>query len=405
MPTSIPLANGKQGTGRGELDARFCALYYPETICLDEIELKYLLLLYDRILFLPIDLRPNPGHTSLSKRFSVNDAMLAGAFKSRQDAYYAQMYLSEPSGWDDRLKHLMDLYDELEEKERVIGLQDKVFTDTNQLHPLKVAVDADMTDSDFVSSCTRHQNPKILIPRGDQSNIKGGGFVLRPPLYTGDLYIPSICSERINTTLFIAGRDNLFPVCGNRMYVDLLKAKLKRAALVPPQYASPPGAAHRFSMLSWEVATEVVPRNVIQATSLKDLLRYKIACIDLKQKFRSYLQTLEIAMTSEPWQKKFSRELDNIVKKEIVPEVQRIREQKLTIWEKLFGDSLASMSLKVGLPVLGIQLVLGLSFWEILEASTKAFGVATLKPLLDAWQEERKLRRNALFFLVRLNKS
>ena len=110
-------------------------------------------------------------------------------------------------------------------------------------------------------------------------------------------------------------------------------------------------------------------------------------------------------MTSEPWQKKFSRELDNIVKKEIVPEVQRIREQKLTIWEKLFGDSLASMSLKVGLPVLGIQLVLGLSFWEILEASTKAFGVATLKPLLDAWQEERKLRRNALFFLVRLNKS
>ena len=40
---------------------KFAALYYPETICLDEIELKYLLLLYDRIYFLPIDVRLNPG--------------------------------------------------------------------------------------------------------------------------------------------------------------------------------------------------------------------------------------------------------------------------------------------------------------------------------------------------------
>lgn len=388
-----------------ELDTRFWALYYPETICLDEIELKYLLLLYDGIFFLPIDLRPNPGHTSLSQRFSVNDALLAGAFKSRQAAYYAQMYLSEPSGWDDRLKRLMDLYDELEEQKIVIGLQDDEFTDVNRDHPLKIAVDTDLQDSDFVSSCVRYQNEKIFIPKNDDGlKIKSGGFVLRPPLYEGELFIPGICSERLNSTLFIAGRDNLFPVCGNKMYVNLLKAKLKRAAVAPPQYATPPGSVHRFSLLSWEVATEVVPRNVIQTKLAQDLLTYKTACTDLKQKFRSYLQTLEIAMTSEPWEEKLSRELDNIVRKEIVPEVQRIREQKLTIWEKLFGESLTSISLKVAPPLIGIQLVLGLSFWEILALSTSVVGAATLKPLMDAWQEERKLRRNALFFLVRLQR-
>lgn len=390
-------------TTHGELDKRFSALYYPETICLDEIELRYLLLLYDRIFFLPIDLRPNPGHTSLSKRFSINDAFLTGAFKSREAAHYALMYISEPSAWDKRLKRLMDLYEELEEGGIAIGLQDDEFADVNQDHPLKAAVDADMGDRDFVSLCLRHQNQKIFIPKNDDdSKIKGGGFVARPMLYKGDLSIPSICSERINTTLFIAGRDNLFPVCGNRMYVDLLKAKLKRAALAPPQYATPPGSVHRFSLLSWEVVTEVVPRNVIQTKLAKDLLAYKDACIDLKEKFRSYLWSLEAAITSEPWEEKLSKELDNIVKKEIVPEVQRIREQKLVIWEKLFGESLTSISLKAAPPLVGIQLVLGLSFWEILALSTSAVGAATLKPLMDAWQEERKLRRNALFFLVRL---
>ena len=226
---------------------------------------------------------PNPGHTSLSKRFSVNDAMLAGAFESRQPAHYAQMYMSEPSDWDDRLKHLMDLYDELEERDKVVGLQDQAFTDTNQLHPLKIAVDADMADSDFVSLCLRYQNPKLFIPKGGGSKIKGGGFVLRPPLYKEDLYIPSICSERLNSTLFIAGRDNLFPVCGNKLYVHLLKAKLKRAEIAAPAYATPPGSVHRFSLLSWEVVTEVVPRNVIQSKSANDLLIYKDACIDLKE--------------------------------------------------------------------------------------------------------------------------
>lgn len=57
-----------------------CALYYPETICLDDAELKYLLLLYDKIYFLPIDVRLNPGHTRLSKRFSMNDAVLAVSY-------------------------------------------------------------------------------------------------------------------------------------------------------------------------------------------------------------------------------------------------------------------------------------------------------------------------------------
>ena len=380
-------------------------MYYPETICLDEAELKYLLLLYDKVFFLPIDNRLNPGHASLSKRFSIRDTILTGAFKSRKDDHYAIMYCSESNVWDDRMKRLMDLYDELEAKGIVAGLQDEEFSNPNERYPLEIAVDADMKDPEFIASCLRYQNKKIFLSKIDDAKIKGGGLIVRPFAYKEDLGIPSICSERMNATLFIAGRDNLFPVCGNFMYVELLRTKLKRAALAPPKYAPPPSTAHRFSLLSWEIATEVVPRNIILEKSTKDLLRYKVACIDLKQKFRSYLWRLEASVPYEPWDDNFPKTLDRIVKEEIVPEVQRIQEQKIVIWEKLFGQTLKSLiSLQAGPALVGIQLVLGLSLWEILALSTSVIAGATLKPLVDAWQEERNLRRNALFFLLKLQR-
>jgi hypothetical protein len=379
------------------------ALYYPETICLDEAELKYLLLLYDKVFFLPIDNRLNPGHTSLSKRFSIRDTILTGAFKSKKDDHYAIMYCSEANVWDDRMKRLMGLYDELEAKGIVAGLQDEEFTKTDEPHPLKEAVDSDMKDPEFISSCLRYQNKQIPLSRIEGAKMKGGGLLLKPFMYKEELGIPSICSERMNTTLFIAGRDNLFPVCGDPMYIELLKTKLKRAALTLPEYGTPPSTAHRFSLLSWEIATEVVPRNIILKKSTKELLRYKEACIDLKQKFRTYLWGLETSISSDPWDANFPVELDRIVKKEIVPEVQRIREQKIVIWEKLFSQTFKSLvSLQAGPALVGIQLVVGLSFLEILALSTSVIASATLKPLVDAWQEERSLRRNALFFLLRL---
>jgi hypothetical protein len=378
------------------------ALYYPETICLDEVELKYLLLLYDRVFFLPVDIQLNPGHTTLTKRFSLNDMTLAGAFKSKKASLYASMYSSEPNVWDDKMKRLMDLYDELEEKGIVIGLTDEKIANPYELHPLKVAVDADMKDFYFVSTCQRYQKEKITISKIDNAKMKSG-ILLRPPIYKGNLSIPSICSERINTTLFIAGRDNLFPVCGQPMYVELLKTKLRRAASAPPEHTTPPNTAHRFSLLSWEIATEVVPQNIIKEKSIKELLRYKIACIDLKQKFRSYLWSLESSMSAEPWGENFSREIDIIIKKEVIPEVQRIQEQKIAIWEKLFGQTLKSLtSVKIAPVLVGIHLVAGLSFWEILALSTSIIGGATFKPIVDAWQEMRPIRRNALFFLIRL---
>ena len=393
----------RYSNNEAKMSKELCALYYPETICLDDAELKYLLLLYDKIFFLPIDIRLNPGHTRLSKRFSMNDAILTGAFKSQREAHYAIMYSSESDCWDDYMKRLMDLYDELEDKKVLVGLDDGEYSDPNILHPLTTAVDADMSSSDFVNLCIIRRNEKIFVPRIEQSVVKGGGFMTRPPAYKGQKSIPSICSERLNTTLFIAGQKNLLPSCGSRMYIELLKMKLKRMVQYPPEYKTPPNEIHKISMLSWEVATEVVPKNIIQKKSPKELMKYKVACIDLKSKFRSYLWSLESNISSEPWDERFANELNGIIKRDIIPEIERIHEEKIRIWEKLFSDTLKSLtSIKVAPALVGIHLVPGLSFWQILAISTSVISGAILKPLAEAWEEERKVRRNSLFFLLRL---
>ena len=134
-----------------------------------------MLLLYDKVFFLPSDIHLNPGHTNLSKRFSMFDSILAGAFKSQKEAHYYNMYGSESDVWDDTMKRLMDLYDELEERKQISVLQEDSFSNVWEWHPLQVAVDADMQDSDFVTLCQKYRNKKIFIPMINNAKIKGGG--------------------------------------------------------------------------------------------------------------------------------------------------------------------------------------------------------------------------------------
>jgi hypothetical protein len=149
------------------------------------------------------------------------------------------MYSGEPKNWDAYMHRLMDLYDELEEKGVAVPLKDENFSNINSRHPLQPAVDADMQSRDFLWVCSHYKNPKIHVPDANDAEIKGGGFGMSPFKYKGDVGIASICSERINTALYFAGQDNLFPVSADGMYIDLLKDKLKRAETVAPTYPVP----------------------------------------------------------------------------------------------------------------------------------------------------------------------
>ncbi len=207
-------------------------LYYPETVCLKEDVLNFMLLNFDKIYFLPIDNQLNPGYgKTISSRFSMADSLLAGAFGSIEDAHYQLMYFADKKSWDDKLKKLMDDYDVLEEKGLCILLEDESYTNS---YPLESSIKSDVQDEKFLYYCKKYQNPKLFVPQQPKDTaIKGGGMVFRPPLYRDPFFFPSVCSERVNETLLFCGTHNLIPFTSNELFTHLLSTKYNRALLHP----------------------------------------------------------------------------------------------------------------------------------------------------------------------------
>src|SRR5687768_15791301 len=90
------------------------ALYYPQIVLLNETLLKHLVLVFDRITFLPNDIDLPSGHDSIRNRFSIYDDILFSAFGTKQDCILSGMYSSTSDRWNDNMKQLMDTYDYLE---------------------------------------------------------------------------------------------------------------------------------------------------------------------------------------------------------------------------------------------------------------------------------------------------
>lgn len=378
-------------------------LYYPETICLNELYLKYLILIYDKIFFLPVDIEQSANQNSLSRRFSIKDGALSAAFKSRKEVEPWVMYSSEPGAWDNSMKRLMELYDEYEEKGVLVGLSNEAISSSSAWHPLQPAVDADLTDESFVVECKRLENKDYQRPPVKDGKIKGGGFSIRPMKYKGSLATPSICSERINTALYMADQHNCIPVTPDNLFIRLLNCKLQRISTsnLERKVSKP----QKYSLLSWELMTTAIPQNLMESKSLHEIIRYKNALGEPNNRFRDYLFSLESAMENEPWDEKFIKELNSLVNGKILPDVRKLRDEKTEIWEKLFGQAVKSVAtVKVGAPIVTLMLYPGITFMEIVAYSTSIVSGAVMPALTDAWQEERRHRRNALFFLMNFPK-
>ena len=83
------------------------ALFYPQIVCLNETLLKYILLVFDRITFLPNDIDLPSGHDSVKKRFSINDDILFSVFGTQRECLLSGMYSSESIYWNDEIKQLV----------------------------------------------------------------------------------------------------------------------------------------------------------------------------------------------------------------------------------------------------------------------------------------------------------
>lgn len=390
---------------------RFDALYYPQTVCLNEKVLKYLLLHFNRIWFLPIDLHLNPGHTSIVRRFSIVDGLIASMFGSPEETRYTSMYDSEPNVWDDRLRRLMATYESLEEEGICCPLKDERFEDPGSVHPLKGAVDSDLRDAEFLAFCRRHKRPQAILPPDIGGEFKGGGAAMRPLVYPLEHRPAALCSERINTTLYIADAHDLVPVSSDRFFMKLFGTKLKRV-IANPEFRHERAAdvqerKLKLNMLSWEIFVEAIPDAAIAQRSVMDIVAYKRESRDLHERFWGYISKLEGEIASVPWSPAIGREVERLVQGTVLPGMKDLESARVDLWEKLFGRIVERSVAKWKLASLafGMTLIPSLSYAELLWYATAggAVALADMAPAVcDMVLARRRLRRSALFFLANL---
>jgi len=98
--------------------------------------------------------------------------------------------------------------------------------------------------------------------------------------------------------------------------------------------------------------------------------------------------------------------VDKLVRRKVVPEIERISEQKKQLWERFFGEALEVVTRpRVFLPIVGATLIPTVSYSELLLYSTAATAALAalggLGPKIkELVVEGRQLRRSALFFLL-----
>jgi len=386
----------------------FDAIYYPYTVCLDEEELKLLLLLYDRIFFMPNDTELNAGFESgITRRWSFHDATLQAAFSTPDRTYRAFMYSSEETYWDEDMKRLMATYETLEADGICIALRDERFERANQWHPLEEAVDEDVNDPAFVDRVRRASNDKLTIPRDDRFTIRGGGCAIRPMRHQGEGFA-ALCSERINTALGVAAESHLIPVAPNPKFASMLNAKLRRQLVKDPEayglVEMPLKRRARLNTLSWSIAGEVVSRDAIRSRSIADVLKYREATAEAAARFRLFIRQLETELHENPWSDAAMGEVRDLIIRRVLPEVQRVRDAKRDVWQRLFGEAATSLLspdvvvTAASSPVL-MHLVPGAGYAALLGSGGLALS-RLLKPLVAAWNEQNITRRNAMFFLL-----
>lgn len=382
----------------------FEAILYPELACLDPARLRYLLLLYDRLYFLPNDVRLNPGHDTIVSRFSIYDGLLAAGFRTEWECQRATMYASEPGGWDDPMRRLMDEYAQLEDQGLCVALREADFSNASAAHPLEAAVDWDMQDAAFQRICVsalRRKLPDFM----DYGPVKGGGVASRPPRWQGHALFSSICSERINTTLYLAARQGFVPVTSDAVFMNLLALKLQRANAELLKGQAVGGGEQRrafaYGMLSWTIATEVVPADMLARRSIDDVIRYRTASREAEGRFRTNLVRLSFREEEALLRGNAAEVANRLVQTEILPQVEALRAEKAKIWQKLFDEVVTTALRKDVLgALLAAHVLPGVWNWILIGGSVWTAADRIIPKVLEAKRAEEERRRNPMFFVI-----
>jgi hypothetical protein len=264
---------------------------------------------------------------------------------------------------------------------------------------------ADVADPRFTALCKAYENKKWIVPPEGPGEMKGGGMVTRPAPAKQQLGLMMIAAERVNSTLYWAERLGAVPVSNHELFNRVYGVKLRRA-LENRDFWDSRGLRDQMrnvtiSVLSWELFSEIIPLPSVSRRSIEEIIRYKQESSGLQERYRSYVGMLEAEVTTNPWEASHAKEIDKLVRGKVIPEMQKLSDERRVIWEKLFGEVVRVASQKKYLvPLIAASLIPGVSYIDLLQYGVPVMAAQAMPKVVELALERRQLRRNALFFLL-----
>jgi hypothetical protein len=410
------------------------ALYYPYARSFNRVMLKQAILLFDEVWFADpvgltlrkqfIDQHTGPARTHLDEWQSISEDY---DFLIEQGVVNVFDPVQE---WGNHLnaKYLQDLVlDDLQDEEFVATASTLASRDHWQL------IGKRMPSSDFFEAVVtflkrqKRTRPHLKVPRVSKtlrtvnipdvevSDYLHGCDKLDHYRYGfGHYTLPSSCgySLNINQGLLFSEKRDWQLLTDDGIALRLLNRKYLRAKTLLQHPATIPSVLlertpehfSKYNVLALNLIKSLIPSEELDKRSFAELIKFKKANSDLHDRFCFYLTELTSQLESEPWSENFGTEVLKLIDKKVIPEVNKVRTEMSSSYEKMFG-SILTKTVATITPTLAMSLFSGLTSGQILSLSLAAVsGVLSLSfpDIVDLWQSKRKWSRSAVSFLLKL---
>lgn len=415
-------------------------LYYPYSRCVDELNLKKALLLFDELVFL--DSQPQFARNAMMReeeKFNVDkveelylklsenkavkiinpqsiikqyDLLITSnvTYDIRDDDYCKTAIDYSADVWDILFERLPPsfieaFYPGAGTFSEAISLQNIIKSkgDTKKL-------------PNWIK-----QFATFRFPSGDEKQaweifknrykyVIGGNPHIR--LKTYEIPFLQASSLRINEALLICATNEYIPFTDSRIHSDLLNLKLnntiskiksdssfKKKVLPDIEYEIPK------EQLSLKIVDELLPSDVLNKLTFSELLTYKSENIKLLERFRAKVSELTVSIENVGYDDKYYRNLQKLVDKEVIPEVTEIKDELIKSYEKSFGRIIVN-SIVTMIPTLSVSVIGGLSFSGLLAACAAAeagyLSTSCKDDLLEIVSANKNKKRNDYSYLLNL---
>jgi hypothetical protein len=223
----------------------------------------------------------------------------------------------------------------------------------------------------------------------------------------------------LNQCLTIGAENELLPITDSLQHHRLLLRKYHRAMgdeKVPEFNEISPAALaaaeiEKYVCVALDVMRLFLSDEELRQRSVLELLQYKKNAAEDLARFRLCITKLASSLATQPWDPKFQLEVNHLIDKDLLPEVQKAADGLKGIYEKMFGKIVGAVGQKVlaaSTLTLLMSLLPHLALGQIITmgclSTLAALGLA-VPEVTSALQDSRGQKRNSLSFVIGLSDS